>query len=215
MTGRSPEAGVLTASLIRRFVRQARLRRLALERGQSAPGLGLNELLALHGQASMPVLLILLALITTIPVAGAGTVFSLAIMVWAWRWLRHQEGLSGLARLDALQLSPRAAVRSLRYLAWVYLFAWRSLRPRWLGLQSAHLRWFWSAWVVLMALIIFLPIPFGNLFPAVSLLMLGLGLLTRDGLMMLLSVLLGLAGLTLLVLAGGWIWSLIVRFWSF
>jgi hypothetical protein len=69
--------------------------------------------------------------------------------------------------------------------------------------------------VVLMALIIFLPIPFGNLFPAVSLLMLGLGLLTRDGLMMLLSVLLGLAGLTLLVLAGGWIWSLIVRFWSF
>jgi hypothetical protein len=91
----------------------------------------------------------------------------------------------------------------------------RSLRPRWLGLQSAHLRWFWSAWVVLMALIIFLPIPFGNLFPAVSLLMLGLGLLTRDGLMMLLSVLLGLAGLTLLVLAGGWIWSLIVRFWSF
>ena len=69
--------------------------------------------------------------------------------------------------------------------------------------------------VVLMALIIFLPIPFGNLFPAVSLLMLGLGLLTRDGLMMGLSVLLGLAGLTLLVLAGGWIWSLIVRFWSF
>jgi hypothetical protein len=45
--------------------------------------------------------------------------------------------------------------------------------------------------------------------------MLGLGLLTRDGLMMLLSFLLGLAGLSLLVLAGGWIWSLIVRFWSF
>jgi hypothetical protein len=37
----------------------------------------------------------------------------------------------------------------------------------------------------------------------------------RDGLMMMLSVLLGLAGMSLLVLAGGWIWSLIVRFWSF
>lgn len=215
MSAQPAQTGVLTASFIRRFVRQARLRRLSLERGQSAPGLSLNELLALHGQASMPVLLIVLALITTIPVAGAGTVFSLAIMVWAWRWLRHQEGLSGLARLDALQLSPRAAVRCLRWLAWLYLFALRSLRPRWPALQGPHLRGLWSAWVVLMALIIFLPIPFGNLFPAVSLLMLGLGLLTRDGLMMGLSVLLGLAGLTLLVLAGGWIWSLIVRFWSF
>ena len=106
-------------------------------------------------------------------------------------------------------------MRCLRWLAWLYLFALRSLRPRWPALQGPHLRGLWSAWVVLMALIIFLPIPFGNLFPAVSLLMLGLGLLTRDGLMMGLSVLLGLAGLTLLVLAGGWIWSLIVRFWSF
>lgn len=206
---------MLSSAFIGRLVRQARLRRLALERGEPAQGLSLGELLKLHGQASMPVLLIVLALITTIPVAGTGTVFSLGIMVWAWRWLRHQDSVDGLGRFDALQLSPRAASRSLRSLAWIYLFAMRSLRPRWIWLLSLRLRWFWSVWVALMALIIFLPIPFGNLFPAVSLLMLGLGLLTRDGLMLVLSLLLGLAGLSALALAAGWIWHLVVSAWPF
>jgi hypothetical protein len=162
----------------------------------------------------MAVLLIVLALITTIPVAGTGTVFSFAIMVWAWRWVRQREGMQGIGRLDFLQISPAAASRSLRWLAWMYLFAHRRLRPRWALLYASSMRWFWALWVLLMALIIFLPIPFGNLFPAVSLLMLGLGLLTRDGLMLVLSLLLGLAGLTALILAGGWIWHLIVEFWS-
>ena len=91
----------------------------------------------------------------------------------------------------------------------------RSLRPRWVWLHSMRLRWFWSVWVVLMALIIFLPIPLGNLFPAVSLLMFGLGLLTRDGLMLVLSLLLGLAGLSALVAAAGWLWRVVASTWPF
>jgi hypothetical protein len=205
---------LLTTGFIRRFVRESRRRRLDLALGKPGESLSLQELLDLHGRATMPVLLIVLALITTIPVAGAGTVFSLAIMAWSWRWVLQREGSQGLKHLDFLQISPGAASRSLRWLAWMYLFAHRRLRPRWSIFYSPTLRWFWGLWVLLMALIIFLPIPFGNLFPAVSLLMFGLGLLTRDGLMLVLSLLLGLAGLTALVLAGGWIWHLIVDFWS-
>ncbi len=209
-----PPVSLLSSGFIRRFVRESRRRRLALERGQPGDPLSLQQLLDLHGRATMAVLLIVLALITTIPIAGAGTVFSLAIMAWAWGWVRQREGLQGIRRLDFLQISPGAASRSLRWLAWMYLFAHKRLRPRWSVLYSAPMRWFWGLWVLLMALIIFLPIPFGNLFPAISLLMFGLGLLTRDGLMLLLSLLLGLAGLSALVLAGGWIWHLIVEFWS-
>lgn len=209
----SPPVSLLSCAFIRRFVRESRRRRLDLARGKPGDPLTLQQLLDMHGRATMAVLLIVLALITTIPVAGAGTVFSLAIMVWAWRWVRQREGPQSLGRLDFLQISPGAASRCLRWLAWMYLFAHRRLRPRWPWLHSVGLRWFWSLWVVLMALIIFLPIPFGNLFPAVSLLMLGLGLLTRDGLMLVLSLLLGLAGLTALILAGGWIWHLMVDFW--
>lgn len=61
----------------------------------------------------------------------------------------------------------------------------------------------------------FLPIPLGNLFPAVSLLMFGLGLLTRDGLMLVLSLLLGLAGLSALVAAAGWLWRVVASTWPF
>ena len=208
-----PPASVLTSGFIRRFVRESRRRRMDLARGKPGDPLTLRQLLELHGGATMAVLLIVLALITTLPVAGTGTVFSLAIMAWAWRWARRAEGLQSLSRLDFLQISPGAASRCLRWMAWMYLFARRRLRPRWAVLHSPALHWFWSAWVVLMALIIFLPIPFGNLFPAVSLLMFGLGLLTRDGLMLFLSLLLGLAGLSALILAGGWIWHLILDFW--
>ncbi len=209
-----PPVSLLSSAFIRRFVRESRRRRLDLERGEAGEPLSLRQLLDLHGRATMAVLLIVLALITTIPIAGAGTVFSLAIMAWVWRWVRQREGLQGIGRLDFLQLSPGAASRCLRWLAWMYLFAHKRLRPRWSVLYSLPMRWFWGLWVFLMALIIFLPIPFGNLFPAVSLLMFGLGLLTRDGLMLVLSLLLGVAGLVALVLAGGWLWQLALRFWQ-
>lgn len=208
-----PPRSLLDAAFIRRFVREARLRRQALARGDVGEPLTLQQLLAMHGQATMPVLLILLALITTVPVAGAGMLFSLGIMAWAWRWARQQEA-PRLERLRSLQLNPRAAYRVLRSLAWMYTFAHRRLRPRCQGLHSPRLHWAWATWVVLMAIIIFLPIPFGNVFPAVALLFFGLGLLTRDGLMLLASLAVGVAGLSFLALAGGWVWSALTGLWS-
>ncbi len=208
-----PPRSLLDPALIRRFVREARRRKLALARGEPGEALSLQELLAMHGQATMAVLLILLAVITTVPVAGAGMLFSLGIMAWAWRWARQQEA-PRLERLRALRLQGQAAYRVLRWLAWMYSFAHRWSRPRCEGLHAPGLRWAWAAWVVLMALIIFLPIPFGNVFPAVALLLFGLGLLTRDGLMLLASLALGLAGMAFLGLAGGWIWATVAGFWA-
>lgn len=199
--------------MIRRFVREARQRRLAKLRGQTGEPLSLQQLLAMHGQATMGVLLILLALITTLPVAGAGMLFSLGIFAWAWRWARGEDA-PRLERLRALKLGPEAGLKVLRWLALMYAFAHRHLRPRWQALYSPSLRWAWASWVALMAFIIFLPIPLGNLFPAVALLFFGLGLLTRDGLMMVASLLVGLAGLSVLALAGGWLWATVAGWWA-
>ena len=204
---------LLDAALIRRFVREARLRRLAKLRGQACEPLSLQQLLAMHGQATMGVLLILLSLITTVPVAGAGMLFSLGIFAWVWRWARGEDA-PRLERLRALKLGPQAALKVLRWLAWMYAFAHRHLRPRWQALYIPRLRWAWASWVALMAFIIFLPIPLGTLFPAVALLFFGLGLLTRDGLMLVASLALGLVGLTVLALAGGWLWAGGMGLWS-
>ncbi len=208
-----PPRSLFDAAFIRRFVREARRRRQALAWGEPGEPLTLQQLLAMHGQGTMAILLILLSLITTVPVAGAGMLFSLGIMAWAWRWARQQEPPQ-LARLRSLQLNPRAAYRVLRALAWIYTFAQRRLRPRWPQLQHERLRWAWAAWVWLMAFIIFLPIPLGNIFPAVALLLFALGLLTRDGLMLLSSLALGLAGLAFLFMAGGWVWSALAGLWA-
>jgi hypothetical protein len=43
-------------------------------------------LLRLHGESSLAVLLMLLAVVSVLPVAGAGTVMSLGIWVVAWSW---------------------------------------------------------------------------------------------------------------------------------
>ena len=68
----------------------------------------------------------------------------------------------------------------------------------------------WTAVAIgLMAVIVVLPIPFGNLLPALALMLIGLGLVFSDGV----AVVLGLAtaGLALFVTAGlvlmAWVWG--------
>ena len=59
-------------------------------------------------------------------------------------------------------------------------------------------RWWLAPLVALMALLIFLPIPFGNVLPALALALLGVGLMFRDGLLMLAG--LAVAALALVVM---------------
>ena len=68
----------------------------------------------------------------------------------------------------------------------------------------------WTAAAIgLMAFLVVLPIPFGNLLPALTMMLIGLGLVFRDGV----AVVLGLvtAGLALFVTAGlmlmAWTWG--------
>jgi hypothetical protein len=75
-------------------------------------------------------------------------------------------------------------------------------RLRW-WVQPGHRVWL-APFVAAMAMIIFLPIPFGNVVPAAALLLIGLGLVFEDGLAMLTGVLVGLALVAVLAgLAGG------------
>ena len=55
------------------------------EAAPDAPAMSLEDLLDLHGQGSAAVLLMVLALFSTIPIAGVGTVLSLFILALAQR----------------------------------------------------------------------------------------------------------------------------------
>lgn len=168
--------------------------RAAGETDPTALRLTLRELLQLHGEASGAVLLMVMALLSTLPVAGAGTVLSLGIFALAWAWLRGRDSLQLPEKLAAVQLNEIWTRRCLHSLAWTYERAERWLRPRWTGLSHASTRVWWALWIALMGALIFLPLPLGNLLPGTSLMLLSLGWLFRDGLALLVSAATGVVG---------------------
>ena len=172
----------------------------------------LQELLRLHGQASTAVVLMLLSMATVIPIAGAGMVLSFAIFVLAWRWARQQETTALPQRLGRLTLNPRWTRRSLHALAWIYSQADRWLQPRWQALTHDRARPGWAVWIALMGLVIFLPIPFGNVLPGLSLVSLSLGWMFRDGLAVVLSGLFGVSALVVTAFFSQVLWHMALSF---
>jgi hypothetical protein len=163
-----------------------------------------------HGPAVQGTLLVLLAAPCVLPVAGVGTVLGIGIALTALQLWRGQacELLSG--RVARLEMPLPWARRVLTLLAGFYGLAERHTRQRLTALTLTPPRSWLALIVATMALLIVLPIPFGNVLPAASLILLGLGLVFRDGLAVLLGV--GMAVLALLFTLAlvllAWHWGL-------
>ena len=72
----------------------------------------------------------------------------------------------------------------------------RYIRPRWFRMTLPPMPHVFGVFVVLLSLVFLLPLPFSNLPPAVALIGLALGLLERDGLVVLIALALGVVALT-------------------
>lgn len=164
----------------------------------------LGELLQLHGQQSLAVLLLVSSLCSMLPVAGIGSVLSLLMLVLAQRWRRQEYEIQLPDKLVQLRLTARWSQRSLQALTWLYATASRLLRERLTVLCEPRFAGFWGLWIAVMAIIIFLPIPLGNLVCGSSLVLLSLGWMFRDGLALLLSAAVGTGGIGL-TMGVGWV----------
>lgn len=102
-------------------------------------------------------------------------------------------------RLASFRLDAVWSGRCLRSLAWLHERAGQRLQRRWRLLRHPVAFGWWRVWIAVMAALIFLPLPFGNVLPGLSLVLLGLGWMYRDGLMLMLSLPAGLGAL-----AFGW-----------
>lgn len=167
--------------------------------------LDFSQLINLHGESSVAVLLMLLAVVSVLPVAGAGTIMSLGIWAIAWAWLRAHNSVQLPSRLGQIKLNARWSGRCLQGLAWIYEQSNRFLRPRWTFWLHTGTRMWWGSWIALMGLVIFLPLPLGNVLPALSLILLSLGWMFRDGLALLLSCATGAAAVAYVI----WLWELV------
>jgi hypothetical protein len=187
-----------------------------LQAAEASPRLSLAELLRLHGEDSTAVLLLVLSVLCVVPIYGMGTALSLAILVLALHWLRLGESSPRVragsvlpGRLGAIRLDERWSRRCLHGLAWLYTHAGARLRARWTALCHRHTRAWWSAWIAAMAFIIFLPLPLGNVLPALSLVLMCLGWMFRDGVALLGSTLVGGAAIAYTWAFGHLVWQVV------
>ncbi len=75
------------------------------------------------------------------------------------------------------------------------------MRRRWLALRHPRTATGWRIWIAVMALLVLLPLPLGNLLPGLSLALLGLGWSFRDGLVLLFSLISGTAAMGYVLLS--------------
>lgn len=150
------------------------------------------------------VLLLALPFLTPIPLPGLSTPFGLAIAAIALRLaLGRRPWLS--KKLQRKTLPPGFFGRLLAVAERILRFLEKFLRPRLAPLTGTHLLNRLHALLMLvaaLALLLPLPIPFTNSFPAWTILLLAGGLLERDGVAVLLGYVVFAAGVLYFIVLG-------------
>lgn len=168
----------------------------------------LIELAELYGSAAQGTLLVLLATPCLLPVPGVGNVMGAALIALALAMWRGEDANALPSRVATVSLPGRWASRVLRLVARFYEMAGYWSRQRLERYAKAPPRSWMAPGVALMGALIFLPIPLGNVLPAIAVVLLGLGLVFRDGIAVLAGAATGLAavGYTMALAFGAWAW---------
>lgn len=168
-----------------------------LAQGMHAPRIGLGEVLEAIEDRAFGALLLVFAVPNLLPTPpGAGILglplllLSLQLATGRMPWLPRAIRDRSLERQRFVDLARRAVPILER--------GERLLRPRLSALfhplAERGLGWF----CLLLSVVLFLPIPFGNMLPALAITVIALGLLERDGLWIIVGAAMGCAALTLL-----------------
>jgi hypothetical protein len=166
--------------------------------------IALGELAEAHGPAAQGTLLVLTALPCMLPVPGTGSVLGWGLAAMALAMWRGHDFAQLPSRLGRFAMPLPAARRTLNVAATFYRTAGRYARECRASLAGpGHRRWV-ALLVALMALLIVLPIPFGNLLPALAVILFGLGQVFRDGLLMLAGAATSAAALAFCSAIVGW-----------
>ncbi len=171
--GNKPAHSVSLSSLLLNFARQFEGERVSV-----------RDIKNSLGRRSFGLMLFVLAIPNSLPIVGipgvsAVTGFPMLLIacqmvlgyeqIWLPKWISRRD----FSREGFLKLIEK----TMPWLARVE----RLLKPRWSWLVKGNVERVLAAVCVLMAFLLILPIPFGNLFPGLSLLLISLGLIERDG----------------------------------
>lgn len=168
-----------------------------------------GELDQLLGDRSFGFLLLLFALPNSIPlvgIPGVSTVTGIVLIVIAIQMIGGLRRLYLPERIQRRSFSGTGFKKLIQRAApWLAKLE-RGLKPRWLWLTSSRAERWLGGVCLLLALLLILPIPFGNFFPGFAVVLLALGLIEKDGAF----IVAGLAMTVVSVIAlGGLVWTII------
>jgi hypothetical protein len=168
------------------------------------PAVSVGDLMESFGRRAMGALLLVFGLICTLPLPpGATTIFGAPLLLLAPQLMLGDRAPWLPARLRAGTLATADLRRALpRVLVWLeraeaisrprLLFLFGPVGDRLIGLVCT-----------VLALVLVLPIPLGNILPAAAVSVLGLALAQRDGVLALLGYAMAAASASVLILATG------------
>lgn len=155
----------------------------------------IGDVLRRLGSRGFGLALIGLSLPAMIPIPGPfGMIVGCCLVLVAWQMLGGRRRLV----LPSLLARRRVTVGGLRQVIaraapWLDRLETAMRRNRWRSLTGRLSRVLTGAPVLVLAIVLALPIPFGNIGPVISLIVIGLALMTRDGLALMVGLALTLA----------------------
>lgn len=197
-TSEAPEPGNPIASATMPAPRALSEELAELRRRSAEKALTFQETIAALGPQGYAILVILLSLpfTTPIPVPGLSTVFGVIIGHIALSFALGREPWIP-RRFQQRTLPAGFFGKVMRVAAWIIRLLEKRLRARWVKLvEHTALRRLHAVLMVLAAaaLLLPLPIPFTNTFPAWAIILIAAGLLERDGLFIIAGYLVFAAG---------------------
>jgi hypothetical protein len=154
----------------------------------------LEEMAQVLKDRSFAIVILLMALpnacfLTLIP--GTSMAFGAVLVVTSLQMIQRRSYLWLPQRLGSKTISKKGFSNILRksepYLLWIE----KHLKHRYQGLVSEKSNLYWGVFVLINGMLIMLPIPFANNFPAFALVLLSIGILAKDGLCALIGLALG------------------------
>jgi hypothetical protein len=161
------------------------------------------------GDRGFGLLLLVLSLPSALPVPAAGysVPFGLLLLVLALQMLIGKERPVFPARLERVKMSSSFAARLLKGAAWIFRKLEWVIRPRmrWVGRRAGRI--LMGLLVMSMAILMMIPIPLTNTFPAFVIFLIGIGLTEDDGLFAIGACVVGVLAVLLYVAL---VWAIIV-----
>lgn len=178
-------------------IASATLRTLA-EEASAHDGLTIGEALETMGKAGFGFVMLLLSLPAMIPIPGPfGMVFGSALAIVALQFAFGVRALWLPALLRNRRVSARSFALLQHHAAPMLATIERFVRPgRMAALTGRRLPYVLALPVFALAVAVALPIPFGNLAPVTAICVLAVGLVEKDGLVVMLGLLLSFGALT-------------------